>query len=106
MKGRSATQRSVQVARRSTRPDMKTAFHARSYGRFIEIKSNLRKKNFIERIKAPIFLEAVVAIEIMEDVQSNLDEKDNPSILKDEFSSRTDLSIFTSITPVLLDWSK
>ena len=85
---------------------MTTVFPARSYGRFIEIKSNLRKKNFIEQIKAPIFLEAVVAIEIMEDIQSNLDEKDNSSILKDEFSSRTDLSIFTSITPVLLDWSK
>ena len=28
-----------------------------------------------------------------------------PSILKDEFSSKTDLSIFTSIAPVFLDRS-
>ena len=30
----------------------------------------------------------------------------NPSILKDNFSSRADTSIFTSIAPVLLDQSK
>ena len=28
-----------------------------------------------------------------------------PTILKDDFSSRTDPSLFTSIAPVLLDWS-
>ena len=38
----------------------------------------------------------------MEKLQSNLEKKVNPSILKDDFSSRTDLSIFTSIAPVLL----
>ena len=37
--------------------------------------------------------------------QSNLEEKVNPSILKDGFPSRTDPSIFTSIAPVLLDRS-
>ena len=31
------------VAARSTRPDMTVVFHARPYGRFIEIKSNLRR---------------------------------------------------------------
>ena len=38
---------------------------------------------------------------------SNLEEKVNSSILKlkDDFSSRTSPSIFTSIAPVLLDWS-
>ena len=56
-------------------------------------------------IKAPIFLEAVLAIEIMSEAQSNLEEKVNPSILKDDFSSRTGPSIFTTITLVLLDWS-
>ena len=35
------------------------------YGRFIEIQSNLGEKNFIEQIKAPIFLEAILVIEIM-----------------------------------------
>ena len=34
-----------------------------------------------------------------------LEEKINSSILKDDFSSRTDPFIFTSIEPVLLDWS-
>ena len=37
--------------------------------------------------------------------QSNLEEKVNPSNLKDYFSSRTEPSIFTSIEPVLLDQS-
>ena len=33
-----------------------------------------------------------------------MEEKVNPSILKDGFSSRTDPSINISIAPVLLDW--
>ena len=61
------------------------------------------ERNIIERIKAPIFLEAVLAIETMK--ETNLEEKVNPNILKDVFSSRTDPSIFTSIAPVFLDWS-
>ena len=44
---------------------MATVFYAWSYGRFIGIQSNLRRINFIERIKAPISLEAVLAVEIM-----------------------------------------
>ena len=59
----------------------------------------------MERIKAPIFLEAVLAIEIIQEPQYNLEEKVNCSILKDDFSSRTDRSIFLSIAPVLLDQS-
>ena len=36
------------------------------YGRFIKIQSNLRReRNLIGRLKAPIFLEAILAIEIM-----------------------------------------
>ena len=31
-----------QVAARNTSPDMTAGFHARSYGRFIEIKRNIR----------------------------------------------------------------
>ena len=58
---------------------------------------------FIERIKASISLEAVLVRKIMSKPKSNLYEKINPSTLKDNFSSRTDLSIFTSIAPVLLD---
>ena len=63
------------------------------------------ERNFTERIKALIFLDAVLAIEIMYEPQSNLEERVNPGILKDGFSSRTDPPIFTSIEPVLLDWS-
>ena len=48
-------------------------------------------------------MEAVLAIEIMQEPQSNLEEKVSPSILKDEFSSTKDPSIFTSIAPVLLE---
>ena len=47
-------------------------------------------------------MKAVLAIETMYEPQSNLEEKVNPSILKDDFSSRADPSIFTSIAPVLL----
>ena len=44
---------------------MTTVFHAWLYDRSIEIQSNLRRKKLIEQIKGPIFLEAVLAIEIM-----------------------------------------
>ena len=37
--------------------------------------------------------------------QSSLEEKVNPIILKDDFFSRTDSSIFTSIASLLSDWS-
>ena len=39
----------------------------------------------------------------MQESQSNLEEKVNPGILKDDFSSTIDLSNFTSIATVLLD---
>ena len=54
-------------------------------------------------MKAPIFLKAILPIEIMKEHQSNLEEQANPSILKDDFSSRIDPPIFTSIEPLLLD---
>ena len=60
------------------------------------------ERNFIERTKAPIFFEAVSAIEIFKRSQLNLKEKVNSSILKDNFFSRTDLYIFTSMAPELL----
>ena len=42
---------------------MTTVVHAWPNGKFIEIQSNSGEVNFIERIiKAPIFLEAVLAI--------------------------------------------
>ena len=48
-------------------------------------------------------MEAVLTIEIIQEPQPNLEENENPSILKDDFYSRTDQSIFISIAPVLWD---
>ena len=48
------------------------------------------ERHFIEQVNAAIFLEAVLAIDIMQEPQSKLEEKVNPSILKDDFTSRTD----------------
>ena len=59
----------------------------------------------MERIKTPIFSKAVLAVEIMQEPQLNWEEKDSLSILKDIFVLGTDPSIFTSVAPVLLDWS-
>ena len=56
---------------------------------FQRYRATLGETNFIERIRAPIFLETVLAVEIMQEPQSNLEEKDNLSILKDDFFSRT-----------------
>ena len=55
------------------------------------------ERNLIEQIKTPMFLEALLPAEIMQEPQSNLEEKINSGILKYNFSSRTDSSIFTSI---------
>ena len=57
-------------------------------------RPTLGQRNFIEQMKAPILLEADLAVEIM-------CEQLNPSILKDDFSSRKGPSIFTSIEPVV-----
>ena len=80
---------------RSTSPYMTIVFHARLYNRFTEIKSTFRKKNFVEQIKVPIYLEAVFVTGTMQESQSNLEEKDNYSLLKING---------TSIAPALLDW--
>ena len=61
--------------------------------------------NFIEQIKAPIFLEAVLAIQIMWEYQSNLKNKVKPSILKDDYYSTTGPSNFPSMSPVLWNYS-
>ena len=63
-------------------------FHAWSYDRFTEIQSNLRRKKLHRTNQG-----------------SNLEEKINPSILKEYFFSRTEPFIFTLIAPVLLEQS-
>ena len=42
---------------------MTKVLHASLYGRFIEIKTSSRGRNFIERIKAPIILDAILAVD-------------------------------------------
>ena len=50
-------------------------------------------------------MEAVLSVEIIYKPKSKLEEKDNPSIIKDAFSSRLDPFIFTSTAPELLNCS-
>ena len=78
---------------------MTTVFHRCLYGRFIEIQSNLRRKKVHRANEDSNFFGRGFRRE------SNLEEKFNPSIIKYDFSSRTDPSISTSIAPVFLDQS-
>ena len=72
---------------------MITVSQARPYGRFIEIKSNVRR----ERLQ--FLLEAVLAIEKMQEPQSNLEKKEGAV-----FSSfkKNSYLISTSPNPTLL----
>ena len=57
-------------------------------------------------INTPILLEIILTTEIKLEPQPYLEEKDRiPRILKDDFFSRTDPSIFASTAPVMLDGS-
>ena len=94
-----------QVATRRNTPDITTVFHTRPYGRFIEIQSNFTRKKLHRTNQGSNFLGCIFNNRDNAQPQSKLEEKVNLSILKDEFSSRTDPSIFTSIAPVLLDRS-
>ena len=44
---------------------MTKVFHAWSYGSFMKIRATSGERNFIEPTMAPIFLEAVLVIEII-----------------------------------------
>ena len=46
----------IRITGRSTRPDVTTVFHVRAYGRFIEIHSNLRRKNIYKTNQGSNFL--------------------------------------------------
>ena len=52
----------------------------------------------------PIFLGTVLAIQKMQEPQSDLKVKESPSILKDDLSPRIYPFIFTPIPPELLEW--
>ena len=76
---------------------MKTVFHARLHGRFIEKNNKLHRAN-----QDTSFHEGGLGNGGNEEPLFNLEEKDNPSILKVIFSSRKDTSVFTSVAPELL----
>ena len=97
-----------QVATRGTSPDVTTVFHTWAYGRFIEIQSSLRRKKLHRTNQGSNFLGGSFSNRDNIKVESNLQEEVNPSILKDDFSSRTDPSIDVSISiaPTLLNRSK
>ena len=85
---------------------MTTVFQARAYGRFIEVKSILRRKKFLRTYQGSNFHgEAVLVIEMVQETQFNLEDKDNPNILKEDSFSRIEPFIFTSIAPELFDRS-
>ena len=59
-------------------------------GSMVEIsryRATSEGRNFIDQIKAPVFLKAVLGIKIIYEPQFNLEDKDNPSIKQDCFSS-------------------
>ena len=45
------------IAATKTSPNMTTVFHARLHGRFVEIKSNLRRKKLYRTNQNSVFLE-------------------------------------------------
>ena len=90
---------------RSTNSDMTTVFHKWPYGRLTEIQSNLRRKRLHRTNQGSNFLGGSFSNRDNVRVPIQFRREINPSILKDDFSSRTDPSIFTSIAPVLLDRS-
>ena len=79
---------------------MTTVFHTWAYGRFIEIQSNLRRKKFHRTNQGFNFLGGSFTNKENLRVPIQFGKKVKPSILKDDFSSKTDPTILTSIAPV------
>ena len=75
---------------RSNSPDMTTVFY-------------LWRKQLCRTNQGSNSLEGSFSNKDNVRAQSHLKENDNPNILKDDFPSRTDPSIFTSIAPELLN---
>ena len=84
---------------------MTTAFHTWPYGRFREIQSNLRRKKLHRMNQGFNFLGGRFSNRDNTRALIQFRRQSQPQFLND-FSSRTDPSIFTSIAPVLLDCSK
>ena len=95
-----------QVATRSTRPDMTTVLHTWLYGRFIEIQSNLRREKLRRPNQGSSFLGGSFSNRDNVRAPIQLRRESQPQhLVRDDFSSSIDQSIFTSISPVFLDQS-
>ena len=69
----------------------------------VEPDSRLKTKyNFRKQTKALFYLKQMSVTETMKESQSNLLEKKNPTILKDNFSLKVDPTIFISTTTEFL----
>ena len=82
---------------------MTKVFYAWLYGRFIEMQSSLRRKKPHRTNQGSNFFGRTFSNRDNGRAPIQLEEKVNLSILKDDFSSTTEPSIFTSIEPLLLD---
>ena len=69
------------------------------------MQSNLRRKKLRRMNHSCDFLGGSFSNRDNDEPQSNLEEKVNPRFVKGDFYPREDPTIFTSIAPVLLDWS-
>ena len=81
-------------------PDMKTVFHAWPYGGFIEIQSNLRREKLRRTNQGCNFLGG--SFSNRANVRAPIQFRRERQL---QHLKKTDPFIFTSIAPVLLDWS-
>ena len=72
----------------------------------LEIQSNLRRKKLHRMSQGSNLLGGSFSNSNNVRAQPNLEERVNPNTLKEDFFSRTDQFIFTSILSVFLDQSK
>ena len=82
---------------------MTAAFHVWLYGRFTELESNLRRKKIHRTNQGSNFLGGSFSSRYNVTAPIQFGRESQPSILKNNFSSRKGPSIFTSIAALLLD---
>ena len=80
-------------------------FHTWWHGRFVEIQSNLKRKKLHRINQRSNFLGGSLSKRGNVRAPIQFRRESQSYILKDDFSSRTNPSIFTSIAPVFLDQS-
>ena len=85
---------------------MTTVFHARLFGRFREIQNNLRRKKLNRTNQSSNSLEGSFSSRDNVTTVIQFRRERQTEHFENDFSSRKDPSIFTSIGPVLLDQSK